>query len=237
MTKKFARYIFATLATSSICFATAHINEAVETDLANTETLSQAFGHFISQNIKQTEMPLNIEAIIQGIHDDQAGKPSPLSEEEYEQAMVQLQQDVFEKIAERNLAQAESFLKNNLLEESVKEIVEGELQYTILKEGMSDQVISKTSTPLVHYTGKFADGTIFSSSYEIGNPIPLELSQSIPGFSMGLEGACQGECRRLFIHPNLAYGKTDILPPNTLLIFDFEIIETDFTVPDTTDTE
>jgi peptidylprolyl isomerase len=37
----------------------------------------------------------------------------------------------------------------------------------------------------------------------------------------------EGESRRLFIHPDLAYGVAGHLPPNSLLIFDIEIVKAD----------
>ncbi len=35
----------------------------------------------------------------------------------------------------------------------------------------------------------------------------------------------QGEKRTLYIHPELAYGVSGHLPPNSLLIFEVEIVE------------
>ena len=35
----------------------------------------------------------------------------------------------------------------------------------------------------------------------------------------------EGEKRRLFLHPDLGYGTTGHLPPNSLLIFDVEVVK------------
>ena len=35
----------------------------------------------------------------------------------------------------------------------------------------------------------------------------------------------EGEKRRLFVHPDFAYGTNGPLPPNSLLIFDIEVVK------------
>lgn len=186
--------------------------------------VSEAFGHFIGRNLNNPGMHFDLESIVKGMRDGATGKPAPMTDQEYELLMVKMQEKAFSQIANQNLKAANDYMEKNKSVEGVKEIEPGKLQYLILKEGTGTMVEANNS-PLINYTGKYIDGTVFSSSEELGNPITLPLDQTIQGFSKGLVGMREGEKRRLFVHPDLGYGVSGQLPPNSLLIFDVEIIK------------
>ena len=86
------------------------------------------------------------------------------------------------------------------------------------------------STVSVHYTGKLVDGTIFDSSYQRNNPISFVLGkgQVIEGWDEGLLKIAKGGSGKFVIPSNLAYGENGaggIIPPNSTLIFDLELID------------
>lgn len=201
-----------------------------EMDVASTtidkDKLSEAFGHFIGKNLKSPGLDFNVEKVIQGIRDGAAGKPSPMSDQEYETMMALAQMKAYSELSEKNLKDAETFLGENAKKAGITEIDPGKLQYEVILEG-SGAAVAEGSTPSLHYTGKYIDGEVFSSSEEAGEPITISLDQTIPGFGKGITGMKEGEKRRLFIHPDLGYGTTGSLPPNSLLIFDIEILEAD----------
>lgn len=199
-------------------------NEQDET--VNIELISEAFGHFIGKNLKSPGAEFNLESVIKGIRDGANGTPAPMSDQDYEIAMTKLQEQAFETMARENLKAAEAFMQTNNLEAGVIQIEPGKLQYLVLEEGNGD-VVEAHASPLIHYTGKYLDGTVFGSSEEVGGPITIPLDQTIPGFSKGMLGMKEGEKRRLFIHPDLGYGTLGNLPPNALLVFDIEIIKAD----------
>ncbi len=205
-------------------------DKASQEPTANLAKVSEAFGNFIGRTLSNPNagIQFDIENVIKGIKEGAAGRPSPLTEQEYEKAIADLQESAFKKLSEANLKAANQFLENNAKEKNVVVIEPGKLEYIILKEG-SGPALNEHSSPLIHYTGKFIDGTVFGSSEETG-PISISLDRTIPGFSKGLVGMKQGEKRRLFIHPDLAYGTRGDLPPNALLIFDVEVV--DVTSPD-----
>jgi peptidylprolyl isomerase len=183
--------------------------------------LSETLGHLIARQLKQPGVEFNIDAVIVGMRNEQEGKSAPMSEEEYQQMVYTLQEKQFQESAEKNLTQANDFLKENLLKEGVREL-DPKLQFQVTQEG-SGELVDNDSTPVIHYSGKLLDGTVFASS-TTDQPVALPLKQSIPGFAKGVVGMKEGEKRILYIHPELAYGISGQLPPNSLLIFEVEVV-------------
>lgn len=197
------------------------IADASEIDI---KKVSEALGHFIGRNINAPGMKFDTDSIIKGIKEGAAGQPSPMTDEEYQMAMAQLQQKALNKLAETNLSAANKFMKDNLSEKGVVELVPGKLQYMILEKGHGP-LVQEHGTPLINYTGKYIDGTVFGSSENAGGPVTVPIDQTIPGFSKGIAGMQEGEKRRLFVHPELGYGRSGQLQPDALLIFDIEVVK------------
>ena len=147
-----------------------------------------------------------------------------MTDEEYEKAMLELQQKAFTAVAKNNLDAAEKFLQTNAKAQGIVEIIPGKLQYTILQEGKGEAV-PEHGSPTIQYTGRFIDGTVFGTSENSEGPITVAIDNTVPGFSKGVVGMKEGEKRRLFVHPDIGYGKSGQLPPNSLLIFDVEVVK------------
>ena len=101
------------------------------------------------------------------------------------------------------------------------------LQYKTIQEGTGKSP-KASSTVKVHYTGKLVNGTVFDSSVQHGQPIEFALNQVIPGWTEGLQLMKEGGKATLYIPANLAYGSQGIpgiIPPNSPLIFDIELIQ------------
>lgn len=96
----------------------------------------------------------------------------------------------------------------------------------------ASQADSKVEFYTVRYTGWLAkDGTKFDSSYDHpgGEPIvfPYGVHRVIPGWDTGFEGMHVGGKRRIFVPWQLAYGtsgRPPVIPPNSDLIFDVELV-------------
>ncbi len=188
------------------------------------QKISEAFGHFIGRNINIPGIKFDLESVIKGIRDGAQGKPAPLSEKEYEEQMLKLQRVAIKAVADKNLKAADEFMEKNKTVPNIIIAEPGKLQYLVLEQGHGP-VVEADGNPLINYKGTLLDGTVFGSSEEVGNPITLPLSQTIPGFSRGIQGMKEGEKRRLFIHPDLGYGTNGHFPPNSLLIFDVEVVK------------
>jgi peptidylprolyl isomerase len=190
-------------------------------DISN---LSEAFGHFIGRNLNAPGIKFDLEQIIKGIREGYAGKPAPMSDQEYETMMALLQQQVFDQLANENLQMADNFMKQNAHNKGVFAVEEGKLQYQIVKEG-SGESVPQNGSPLIHYSGRYLDGTVFDSSDNTGGPVKIPLQQTIPGFSKGIAGMKEGEKRKIFVHPDMGYGLNSPLPPNAMLIFEVEVVK------------
>lgn len=102
------------------------------------------------------------------------------------------------------------------------------LKYAIIEQGDGQQV-EKGMIVTVHYSGFLEDGTKFDSSVERDEPFTLlaGMGQVIPGWDEGLQLLKEGSKARLIIPAELGYGERDlgVIPPNSTLVFDVEIIE------------
>ena len=185
--------------------------------------LSETFGNLIGRSLKGPGFSFDMDSLIQGIKNGADGKPAPLTDQEYEQGMAAVQEKLISHLADENLKAANEFLAKNAKEPDVRSLENGKLQFKIVKNG-SGEVVPAGGAPEINFTGKLADGEVFTSSEEMG-PITIDLSKTVPGFSKGIAGMKEGEKRTLFIHPDLAYGTQGQLPPNSLLIFDVEVLK------------
>jgi len=82
----------------------------------------------------------------------------------------------------------------------------------------------------IEYTGSFESGEVFDTNVGKNRPLVVQMGMKevIPGFEQGIIGTTKGTKRKIKIPAELAYGEKgggDIIPPNTDLIFEFEIID------------
>jgi peptidylprolyl isomerase len=183
--------------------------------------ISEAFGHLIGKNIETIGIRFDIAHVIKGLEDAAAGKDSPMTEAECVQAITIAQETAFKEQSLDNLEKADAFLAQNAKVKGIVVLEEGKLQYKVEQQGEGEEVQEHFS-PLIRYTGRHLDGSVFGSSKE---DEMISLDETIPGFSKGLVGMKEGEKRTLFIHPELAYGTSGYLPPNSLLTFEIEVVK------------
>ncbi|MVO10338.1 peptidylprolyl isomerase [Flavobacterium sp. TP390] len=122
------------------------------------------------------------------------------------------------------------------------------LKYAVIQKGTGVKPAEGTQV-FIHYAGYFEDGRLFDSSYEDISrangkfdqnranangyaPFPFQYGNKsglIPGFLEGVNSMSLGDKVILFIPSELGYGKTGagggIIPPNTNLIFEVELLE------------
>ena len=82
----------------------------------------------------------------------------------------------------------------------------------------------------IEYTGSFESGEVFDTNIGKDRPLVVQMGMKevIHGFEQGIIGTTKGTKRKIKIPAELAYGEKgggDVIPPNTDLIFEFEIID------------
>ncbi|XP_015056471.1 70 kDa peptidyl-prolyl isomerase-like [Solanum pennellii] len=111
-------------------------------------------------------------------------------------------------------------------------------EIVIGKEGLRKKILQKGNswkTPFhgdeiqVHYRVKLQDGEFFDSSYDRGKTFTFKLGQGevIKGWDERIATMKKNERAILTIPPNLSYGETGsppLIPPNSTLIFEIELI-------------
>ncbi|MES2284188.1 MAG: FKBP-type peptidyl-prolyl cis-trans isomerase [Bacteroidota bacterium] len=111
----------------------------------------------------------------------------------------------------------------------VKTTASGLKYYEIVKSN-SPVKAAPGKTVRVHYSGYLADGKMFDSSVERGDPFEFVLGQAqvIPGWDEGIALMNVGDKLRLLIPYYLAYGeqgRLPMIPAKADLTFDVELME------------
>ena len=94
------------------CLYNVHADDK-NTEAKDFQKVSKAFGHIIAKNLQSLGSDFDTKSILSGIEDSLNGKPSPMTEEETMQAVAAKQEESFKLESEKNLKEAEAFLKKN----------------------------------------------------------------------------------------------------------------------------
>ena len=202
----------------------------------NLETQKQkesySIGYQVGLSMKTDGVEVDSEKFMQGLQDAVAGKEGLLSMEEMRNLIVErrekLREDQMRKIQEEranNAQETVKFLEENGKMEGVKTTESG-LQYTILKDGDGISP-NPTDTVTVHYRGTFIDGKEFDSSYSRDIPQTFPANGVIKGWTEALQMMKVGSKWKIFVPPDLAYGRSgrgEVIPPNKVLIFEIELL-------------
>ena len=137
---------------------------------------------------------------------------------------------VSEKLREQERAAIEAAEAMLLEAGGADEIVisDSGMKWIVTEDGTGPQPNSG-DTVLAHYAGYLPNGTKFDSSFDRGTPLetPIGVGRVIRGWDEALTGMKVGEKRRLLIPPDLGYGARgagNVIPPNSYLIFDVELV-------------
>ena len=194
------------------------------------DTISYYLGVSMASNLKSGPMQhINPLAVAKGVEDVYSGMdsiydPMEINKEinEYIQLLEILEGD-------KNLREANEFLERNGKRKEVVTLESG-LQYEVMKEGNGPKP-DPEDLVTVHYHGTLTDGTVFDSSVNRGEPVQFPLNRVISGWTEALQLMNTGSRWKLFIPPELGYGRRpragSNIKPNVLLIFEVELISID----------
>ncbi len=208
-------------------------NQAAKNNLESvTQKASYSFGVDVANRLRQQGVDLNAQAFSQGISDVFSKKKLALSESQRTQAKIEFQTKLRasllkkqNKITAENLAKGTAFLAKNAKKPGVITTKSG-LQYKILATGTGAQP-KAGDIVTTNYRGTLINGHVFDSSYSRGKPATFPVNGVIKGWTQALEMMHVGDKWKLFIPPDLAYGKTQrsaLIQPNSTLIFEIELL-------------
>lgn len=199
----------------------------------DAEKVSYMIGHQIGSNLKRDGIEIDQTLLNNGLKDALAGTKSPITAEEQQKLMQDLQKGLREKAeakrkadGEKNVAEGKKFLEENKKKTGVVTTASG-LQYKILTEGKGESP-KATDTVKTHYKGTLLDGTEFDSSIKRGQPATFPVNGVIKGWTEALQMMKPGAKWQLWIPAELGYGDRgagDQIGPNAMLTFEVELIE------------
>lgn len=222
---------------TALCLASIMTTAFAANDTATTlstkeDKISYSIGIDIGKSLQEQNIAINETAFLSGIRDGQKGKPELMTDAEIRDTLLGLQTELMEKqkeatkkIAMENKTDGDNFLKENKKNKDIKTTETG-LQYRILTEGNGASP-KATDKVVTHYRGKLINGTEFDSSYSRGEPATFPVNGVIPGWTEALQMMKTGGKWELFVPAELAYGEQgigDIIPPNSVLNFEIELI-------------
>ncbi len=197
------------------------------------DKLGYALAMNIASSVMQLPLEFNRDIFAEAVTELVKGSQPVMNPGEYQKIMQdfhkklqELGQAELNEIASQNIEEEKKFFEENKLRQGVKTTASG-LQYEILEEGKGDGPKAGCKVR-VHYEGSLLNGNVFDSSIKRGQPAEFGLEQVIPGWTEALKLMKKGGKHRLFIPASLAYGDKgvrDVIPPNSMLKFDVELLE------------
>jgi peptidylprolyl isomerase len=103
-----------------------------------------------------------------------------------------------------------------------------------VKEG-AGEAVKPGAEVTIHYTGWLTSGKVFDSSRTAGDTVTFKLGDLIKGWQEGIPGMKPGGVRRLLIPAELGYGDRGSppdIPGGATLVFEIELFEDRFRLPD-----
>ncbi|HEY0940850.1 MAG TPA: FKBP-type peptidyl-prolyl cis-trans isomerase [Steroidobacter sp.] len=178
-----------------------------------------ALGIAVSQNIVSFDFtPAELEKVKQGFTDGALGKPVQIDVQSYFPRLREMQ-------STRLAAAAKSVLDKAAAEPGAQRMESG-LVITTLTEGTGPSP-QASDTVKVHYHGTLANGKVFDSSVERGEPATFPLNGVIPCWTEGVQQMKVGGKSRLVCPAAIAYGDRGAPPdigPGATLFFDVELL-------------
>ncbi|MDE1192144.1 MAG: FKBP-type peptidyl-prolyl cis-trans isomerase [Arachidicoccus sp.] len=197
------------------------------------DTISYALGLSIGKFYQQQGIKnLNTTALSKGVKTSMNKDSALLTDDQIGDILMEAsrryakeQQEVAKQAAAKAKHEGEVFMAKNKTNPGVVSLPDG-IQYLILKDA-SGKKPADSSNVKVNYIGTLLDGTEFDNSYKRGQPLDIDVSSVIKGWTEVLQLMPVGSKWRIWIPSDLAYGDRgagNAIPPGATLQFDIEVL-------------
>lgn len=170
--------------------------------------------------------PAELELVKQGLTDGVSGKETKDDLEAESRKIQALAISRRDALGEKLAIKAKEVVSKAAAEKGAIKKPSG-LIYLPIKEG-SGASPSASDMVKVNYRGTLVDGKEFDSSYKRGVPAEFALDKVIKCWTEGVQMMKPGGKAKFVCPPEIAYGKEGpgIIPPNSTLLFEVELLET-----------
>ena len=188
------------------------------------DSVSYAFGNDIGNNIKSSDIPVQIVWITEAMANvrDSVAKMDEMIVQGY-------LQNYFMVVRPRENAEASAKWLEGIAKKSGVEKTESGLLYKIERPGDADTIaVDDRDVVVVNYEGKNRKGKVFDSSYERNEPAEFPLNRVIKGWTEGMKLVGKGGKITLWIPAELAYGERGAgrdIGANEALEFSVEVVD------------
>ncbi len=200
------------------------------------DKMSYSYGVEVAKGLKKQEIEINPDAMARGMKDALGEGKFLMGPEELRGFLTLFQSNARAKVvaARMNISQnnqkaGEEFLAKNKTREGVVTLDSG-LQYKIIRAGNGPRP-TDSNIALCYYKGTLVDGTEIDSTFSVNNeegePSPIMVAKTVPGFREALKLMQVGSKWQIVIPPNLGYGAQgtgNMVGPNATLIYDVELL-------------
>jgi len=186
-----------------------------------------ALGLVISQNLASFNLnQTELDAVLAGVSDGVLKKEFKVDMKGYGPKITALQTARAGAAAAVEKKMGQTYLDKVAAEKGATKTASG-MVITTLKAG-TGAAPKATDRVKVHYHGTLADGTVFDSSVQRGEPIVLPLNGVIRCWTEGVQQMKVGGKSRLVCPSDIAYGdqgRPPVIKPGATLVFEVELLE------------
>jgi len=229
-----------TTATASAAPAGTTPADATGTNVLSNDKarISYAIGLSIGGTFKAQGVEVDADLMVRALRDMQSGATTLLTQEqmhdilaEYQKTLAAKRQQFLEAVGMTNKATEAAFLATNKNNPGVISLPDG-LQYIVITNGNGGPIESNDMVT-VNYRGTLLDGSEFDSSYKRGHPSQFPVGNVVHGWSEALLQMQVGSKWKVFIPAELGYRDKSRpgITPNSLLIFDLEVLAAEHPKP------
>ena len=186
-----------------------------------------ALGLAVAGSLAQFALsPADLELVKAGITDGVLNRQRQVDLQAYGPKIQELQRARATVVAQAEHKAGQAILDKAAAEKGATKTASGLVMVPIKPgTGPSPKATDKVK---VHYHGTLADGTVFDSSVQRGEPATFPLNQVIPCWTEGLQLMKVGGKARLVCPASIAYGDRGAPPrikPGATLTFEVELLE------------